>query len=209
MLQAGVGRRVGTYVPLGPDNVSWGYLPNRDATPIRRVRSGALVTFDTVSHEGILEDQGRDPDRYFASKGVREDQILRDTRAIAQSDLEHDFDRAGPHIVSGPVEVAGAEPGDVLRVDVVGLVPRVPYGVVSNRHGKGALPGEYPETPRPEPGASAQRRELYHNISVFTPVRRVRGVQSGLLPAGPATGSSSRSTPSWGSWASPSTPPSR
>ncbi len=63
VLQAGVGRRVGTYLALTPENSSWGYLPNRAATPIRRVRSGALVTFDTVSHEGILEDQGRDPDR--------------------------------------------------------------------------------------------------------------------------------------------------
>jgi acetamidase/formamidase len=27
---------------------------------------------------------------------------------------------------------------------VVETLPRVPYGVVSNRHGKGALPGEYP-----------------------------------------------------------------
>ncbi len=87
--------------------------------------------------------------------------------------------------MSGPVEVAGAEPGDVLRVDVVGLLPRVPYGVISNRHGRGALPGEYPETPPPDPKASPQRPELYHNVSVFTPVRKVRGVQSGLLPGGP------------------------
>ena len=33
--------------------------------------------------------------------------------------------------------VRGAEPGDVLQVDVIGLVPRVPYGVVSDRHAGG------------------------------------------------------------------------
>src|SRR3954463_13566220 len=61
VLQSGRGRRVAHYVTSRPDPVQWGYLPNRDAKPIRTVRSGDLVTFDTVSHEGILEDQGRDP----------------------------------------------------------------------------------------------------------------------------------------------------
>lgn len=204
---------MGTYVPLGPDNVSWGYLPNRDATPIRRVRSGALVTFDTVSHEGILEDQDqdrdRDPDRYFASKGVREDQILRDTRAIVQSDLEHDFDRAGPHIVSGPVEVAGAEPGDVLRVDVVGLVPRIPYGVVSNRHGKGALPGEYPRRRGPSRARAPSGPSSTTTSPCSPPSAGSAGSRAVCSRPAPATGSSSRPTPSWRSWASPSTPPSR
>jgi acetamidase/formamidase len=164
--------------------VRWGFLPNRDAAAVRSVRSGSLVTFDTVSHEGILEDQGRDPVRYFSSKGVPERDVLSDARAIAASALPHDFANDGPHIVTGPIDVIGARPGDVLRIDVVGLVPRAPYGVISNRHGKGALPGEFPETPPPEPDASAQHPERYHNVSIFTPVRRIRGQQSAVLPAG-------------------------
>jgi acetamidase/formamidase len=35
-------------------------------------------------------------------------------------------------------------PGDLLKVTVLETLPRVPYGIVSNRHGRGALPGEYP-----------------------------------------------------------------
>jgi acetamidase/formamidase len=70
-------------------------------------------------------------------------------------------------------------------VDVVGLVPRVPYGVVSSRHGKGALPNEYPQTPPPDPNASAARPELYHNVSIFTPMRRIAGKDRGVLPGGP------------------------
>ncbi len=42
----------GLYIPSTPDNVQWGSLPNRDAQPILSVASGAIVTFDTVSHEG-------------------------------------------------------------------------------------------------------------------------------------------------------------
>ena len=40
--------------------------------------------------------------------------------------------------------IDGAAPGDVLRIEVLGLRLRVPYGVITNRHGFGALPGEYP-----------------------------------------------------------------
>ena len=39
---------------------------------------------------------------------------------------------------------AGAWPGDVLRLDFLELIPRVPYGVISSRHGYGALAGELP-----------------------------------------------------------------
>lgn len=182
VLQSGTGPRPGTYVTSTPETVRWGFLPNRDAQPIRTVRSGALVTFDTVSHEGILEDQGRDPDRYFGANGIRGRDILRDAQEIAASEIPHDFAGDGPHIVTGPIEVAGAQPGDVLRIDVVGLVPRAPYGVISNRHGKGALPGEYPQTPPPDPNASPEHPELYHNVSVFTPVRRIRDAYRAVLP---------------------------
>ena len=182
VLQSGTGRRPGHYITSKPGTIRWGHLPNRDAPSIRTVRSGSLVTFDTVSHEGILEDQGRDPVEYFTGKGVRRRDILRDARAIAASDIPHDFEDDGPHIVTGPVHVAGAMPGDVLKIDVVGLVPRAPYGVISNRHGKGALPGEFPQTPPPSPEASPERPELYHNVSVFTPVRRIRRRNRGVLP---------------------------
>jgi acetamidase/formamidase len=184
ILQPGVGERPGHYIRSTRETITWGYLPNADSKAVRTVKSGSLVTFDGVSHEGMLEDQGRDPLEYFTEHGVRERDVLRDQRAIADSDIEHDFAAAGPHIVTGPVHVAGAEPGDVLRVDVVGLVPRVPYGVVTNRHGKGTLVGEYPLGPKPDPSATAERPELYRNVSIFTPMRRIGGKDQGVMPAG-------------------------
>lgn len=63
--------------------------------------------------------------------------------------MPHDFDDDGPHLVTGPIAVAGARPGDLLAVTVLGLTPRVPYGLVSARHGFGALPGEMPSLPGP------------------------------------------------------------
>ncbi len=162
------------YVPSTLETIKWGYLPNASDRPVLSVPSGATVMFDTVSHEGILEDQGRDPVRYFGSHGVPPSMVLKDAIAITASSLPHDFAKDGPHIVTGPIAIEGAEPGDVLKVEVLSVVPRVPYGVISNRHGKGALPGEFPQTPKPEPDASAAEPHKFNNVSVFTPIRKNR-----------------------------------
>lgn len=171
----------GAYVPSTPETVRWGFLPNRDAEPVLTVASGAVVTFDTVSHEGILEDQGRDPVKYFGGHGVPPEAVLEDAKSIAGSSIVHDFVGDGPHVVTGPVAIEGARPGDVLKIETLSLEPRVPYGVISNRHGKGALPGEFPENDGPQPGASPEQPQLYGNVSVFTPVEEIDGKLFGVL----------------------------
>lgn len=159
------------YVPATPETVSWGSLPNNASQPILTVPPGAVITFDTLSHEGILEDQGKDPEKFFAKFGVPSNQVLDDARSITKSSLVHDFAKDGPHVVIGPVAIQGAAPGDVLKVEILSLVPRVPYGVISNRHGKGALPGEFPENAGPQPGASASSPDLYNNVFKFIPIK--------------------------------------
>lgn len=163
------------YVPSTTETIKWGYLPNANDKPVLTMPSGGTVVFDTLSHEGLIEDQGRNPAKYFASKGVPANLILKDAIAITQSVIPHDFAKDGPHIVTGPVAIEGAEPGDVLKVEVLAIVPRVPYGVISNRHGKGSLPGEFPETPQPDADASAASPEKFRNVSVFTPIRKAKG----------------------------------
>ncbi|PWB16155.1 acetamidase [Acinetobacter sp. AM] len=169
------------YVPSTLNTITWGYLPNRDAKPVLTVNSGSLVTFDTVSHEGLLEDQGRDADKYFQSKGAKSEYILDEAKKITQSKLAHDFHKDGPHIVTGPVAIAGAEPGDILKVEVIKVEPRVPYGVISNRHGKGALVGEFPKRPQQD-NPSAEHPERFGNVSIFTPIEKnAQGEYEGVL----------------------------
>ncbi len=169
------------YVPSTLETITWGYLPNKDAKPVIAVPSGSVVTFDTVSHEGLLEDQGRDAEKYFKSKGVKAENILDEAKTITQSNLKHDFHQDGPHIVTGPVEIQGAQPGDILKVEVIKVEPRVPYGVISNRHGKGSLVGEFPKTPKQE-NASAAHPERYGNVSIFTPIEKnAKGEYEGVL----------------------------
>lgn len=178
VLQPGRGRTRGRYVRALPDEVFWGKLPNRDSSPVAVVSSGDVVTLDTISHEGVLEDQGKDPRQFFESYGVPERDVLTDAVAVAARSRH---DGPGPHVVTGPVAIRGALPGDVLKIEVLDLPLRVPYGVISNRHDKGALPGEYPEQFEGKP-----ENERYFNkggnISVFAPVSRSRGGLRGRLP---------------------------
>ncbi|MDP9480908.1 MAG: acetamidase/formamidase family protein [Actinomycetota bacterium] len=164
----------GTYFPEGahhlvtsdkPEEISWGFLPNRDAKPVLTVASGDFVTMEQISHEGILEDQGN-PRDFFASWGVAEEEILADQLMVFE---EVEKKGEGPHVVTGPVAVEGAEPGDWLEVRCLGIEPRVSYGVNSARHGKGALPDEYPLGGKP----------YYGNLVRFDLDRSV-----GLFPAG-------------------------
>lgn len=133
-----------TYLASTPDHVRWGRLPCATDAPVLSVESGSEVVIDTISHEGILEDQGRDPRAFFAAHGVEGSEVLEDAVALAASDHPRTWGVDGPHVVTGPIEVRGAEVGDLVAMHVLETVPRVPYGVVSNRHAKGALPGEYP-----------------------------------------------------------------
>ncbi|MGX1668048.1 acetamidase/formamidase family protein [Streptomyces sp. NPDC055400] len=202
ILQPGKGPIDGQhYLRATPDTVRWGYVPARDADPVLRIRSGETVTVDALSHEGLLEDQGRDPVAWFGEHGVGRDQVLRDAVDLARdySRTPRSFDTDGPHVVLGPVHVEGAEPGDVLKVETLSLLPRVPYGVVSSRHGKGALTrtrdGGAPagitrdEVMPPvdtDGRPSAKDPEQYGNVSVFAPIRSGGGAGGrdghGVLP---------------------------
>ncbi|WP_433832587.1 acetamidase/formamidase family protein [Actinoplanes sp. CA-015351] len=198
ILQPGKGPIHGKhYLRSYPDEVRWGYVPSTTSTPVLRMRSGETVTVDTVSHEGILEDQGRDPIGWFAKYGVGKQEVLTDAVAIARDydRTTRNFDVDGPHVITGPIHVDSAEPGDVLKIEVLSALPRVPYGVISSRHGKGALPrlagGAVPAgiteaeimPPVATDGRATGDPRRYGNVSVFTPIRG----GSGVLPRGRKT----------------------
>src|SRR6478735_5843086 len=101
-LETGAGPIRGTtYLPSTPEHVLWGRLPCAADPPVERVEPGTEVTFDTVSHEGILEDQGRDPKSFFGQYDVVG--VLDDAIEIAASEVPHGFGVDGPHVVSRPV----------------------------------------------------------------------------------------------------------
>jgi acetamidase/formamidase len=139
-IQSGEGVAVDVaYVPASPNTVIWGRLPSRSDTPVASIADGETFVIDTVSHEGVMPDQGSDPVAFFGRSGIAVADILTDTVAIARSVIRAETD--GPHIVTGPVAIRGAKAGDLLAIRIDALEMRTPYGVISTRHGRGVLAG--------------------------------------------------------------------
>ncbi|RMI29976.1 acetamidase [Nocardia stercoris] len=130
-----------TYLPADPSKVLWGRLPRGGDRPVAELEPGQSVVVDTISHEGILEDQGSDPIGWFGRHGVDRDHILTDTADLAAARRREPG--AGPHVVTGPIAVRGARPGDLLAVRIDELTMRAPYGIVSTRHQRGVLAGRH------------------------------------------------------------------
>ncbi|MDS0220471.1 acetamidase/formamidase family protein [Haloarcula sp. S1AR25-5A] len=129
---------VDTVVESTPENVVWGAIdPTKE--PVERVESGSVVQIETISHEGILEDQPG-PEEFFTNAGIPESDILEDQVRVYE---EVPHDGGGPHVVTGPVYIEDAEPGDVLEVEVLDIDFRVPYGANTMRQRKGGLPSEF------------------------------------------------------------------
>lgn len=145
VLNSGQGRIASAhYLPVEHGGYLWGQLPCATDDAVLTIDPGEAVTVDTLSHEGLLPDQGSDPLAFFRGHGVEGENVLRDAVEVVSSAYQRDPVRHGPHVVTGPIRVRGARPGDLLKITVLDTQRRVPYGVISNRHGRGALPGEFP-----------------------------------------------------------------
>jgi acetamidase/formamidase len=114
-----------------PETVTWG---NYDASrkPVLRIHSGDTVIFDTLltnSPTG-LEKNGVPPGQV--------QQTLRDV-------YDHVTDRGpGGHILTGPVYIADAVPGDVLEIHFDKIALAIPYAYNGFRYGAGLLTDDYP-----------------------------------------------------------------
>jgi acetamidase/formamidase len=68
----------------------------------------------------------------------------------------------GPHLLTGPVYVRDAEPGDVLEVKLEAIAPSLPVGFNAIRPGWGALPQEFTQ-----PALRFIPLDLTNNIAEF------------------------------------------
>lgn len=94
-----------------PHTVQWGAF-DASVEPVRRVESGDIVLIECLAHHA-----GDAPD-LMMDEGVR---AVYDGIPVGQRG-------PGVHIVTGPIHVEGAEPGDTLECRVLKLEPRLPYG---------------------------------------------------------------------------------
>ncbi len=115
-----------------PETVHRGVI-SPDIKPVLTIKSGDTVIIDTISHGGLNEG---DPVAFFAKDGIPESGVLKDAVAIAKMSRTEGF---GGHVLTGPIYIEGAEPGDMLEIRIKKVTPRVPYGV-NNAGSGGAAP---------------------------------------------------------------------
>jgi acetamidase/formamidase len=119
-----------------PGNVSWGLIP-AGTPPALTIASGETVRIDTISQQGLTA--GIDPVRFFGEAGIAADAVLDDVKAIYRQ-VERE-PGAGSHVLTGPIYIEGARPGDMLEVRILDIDFRVDYGTNNSGPGVGAGPG--------------------------------------------------------------------
>ena len=131
-LLAGTPALAATYtLEATPATVAWG---NYDAAakPVLRIRSGDTVVFHTLltNSPAGLEKAGVTP-------------------ADVEPGLRKVFDEVkdrgpGGHILTGPVYIEGAEPGDTLEIRIRKIDMAIPYAYNAFRYGAGFLTDDFP-----------------------------------------------------------------
>jgi acetamidase/formamidase len=120
-------KRYGGEVHLLPatlETTQWGWFNNAQP-PVLHVNSGDTIVFETMMHS--------------------HNQVVPGTTIEQIKKLRTDFPGRGPHTLTGPVYIEGAEPGDVLKVRINKIMPRA-YGTNFNVPGMfGQFPGKFPE----------------------------------------------------------------
>jgi acetamidase/formamidase len=110
-----------------PETCHWGFF-DAGLKPVLTVASGDTVTLESVSGgPDILPADGRFD-------------ILPEHRAIHAA-IEP---RMGAHILTGPIAVEGAEPGDALGIEILSIDCRQNWGYTRIRPLSGTLPEDFP-----------------------------------------------------------------
>ena len=114
-----------------PENIVWGsYWAG--AKPVLTIKSG-----DTIEIQNVWGN----PDRLVAS-GVPANQIQPELREVYEK-VPREKRGPGSHLLTGPIAIEGAQPGDVLEVRIRQIRIDVPYAWNSFGKTSGFLPGEF------------------------------------------------------------------
>jgi acetamidase/formamidase len=100
-----------------PATIAYGWY-DAAGTPVLRIASGDIIDVDTLltNTPAGLQRAGVPADQIQESLKAITDQVPREKRG------------PGGHILTGPVFVEGAEPGDALEVKILSIDLAIPYG---------------------------------------------------------------------------------
>ncbi len=129
------------YVPSRPETLSWGWFP-LDKPPVVTIVSGDTVRVDTLSHAGST--QREHPATLLRDLGVESEDILPDVIDFWTSRDGRPREGRSGHVITGPIAITGAEPGDVLEIQILELTTRAPFGINNTGSVAGVFGSGYP-----------------------------------------------------------------
>src|SRR5579863_6315612 len=114
-----------------PKTIAWGYY-DASTPPVLRVKSG-----DTVEVQTLITSS---PKR-LEGAGVPANQVEQSLR-----DIYDEVKDKGPggHILTGPIYIEDAQPGDVLEVKILAIKLAIPYAYNAFGPGRGYIPDDFP-----------------------------------------------------------------
>jgi acetamidase/formamidase len=123
------GERAYHYLPANADTVHWGYF-SKKLKPRVEINSGDIVTIEALTHHAA-----DDLDRMVTGDPGAESVYLwtKDKKGVERRGAgptepgkykKGSGEGQGVHIMTGPVYVRGAEPGDILEVRIIDCAPR-------------------------------------------------------------------------------------
>ena len=116
-----------------PQTVAWGHYDAADK-PVLTVKSG-----DTVVMHTLLTNSPTGLER----AGVAPADVEPSVRAVYDG-VPASARGPGGHILTGPVAIEGAEPGDTLEVRILKIDLAIPYAYNAFRYGAGFLTDDFP-----------------------------------------------------------------
>jgi len=116
-------------LPARVGTVQWGFY-DAAVPPVLSIASGATVTVDTLS--GTPVDLPPDNSGFT---------LLPEHRTV----LEQTERGPGPHLLTGPIAVEGAEPGDSLKIDILDIKLRQDWAFNLILPLFGTLPEDFPD----------------------------------------------------------------
>jgi acetamidase/formamidase len=103
---------------LSAANIHWGYF-SKTLDPVLTVESGTEVTVEMATHHGC-----DDYDKMILGDPAMEEIFTWDKNRKVENFRGATGVGDGVHILTGPIFVNGAEPGDLLKVEILDLQPR-------------------------------------------------------------------------------------
>lgn len=153
------------YLPLLPENVLlWHYSSTKK--PVLTIKSGATVRIDGGG--GVRWDwaKGEDGNAWLRenkiSLTVETSPALKETLRVLTEAIHPPDKPTGKHILTGPIYIEDAQPGDSLEIRILDVTPRIPYGATSGSPGGGTLPDQVPR-----PFTKVTMLDLKRNAGIF------------------------------------------